>query len=286
VTLDHDGDSGPCEVNLDHTTVPYDKGERVIVFATITVPPLQTGNGYVHLQGFGIYKIHKEKKNWMDAMQTCTKENAHLLIVNSENEFSALKLLGKLEGPYHTSINDLYKEGQFVTQFGDSLNTTGYIKWYPNEPNQGAAGNCVRIFSSGLMADDERCYDDVQTSVILLRSGLAYSGYSNLTKFFMSSYRNLSGHWMAQVTLDHDGDSGPCEVNLDHTTVPYEKGERVIVFATITGDSLNTTGYIKWNPNEPNQGAAGNCVRIFSSGLMADDECNMSYSFICERKLI
>ncbi|PSN49027.1 Hemolymph lipopolysaccharide-binding protein [Blattella germanica] len=158
VTLDHDGDSGPCEVNLDHTTVPYEKGERVIVFATITVPPLQTGNGYVHLQGFGIYKIHKEKKNWMDAMQTCTKENAHLLIVNSENEFSALKLLGNIEGPYHTSINDLYEEGQFVTQFGrlsDSLNTTGYIKWRPNEPNQGAAGNCVRIFSSGIMADDE-----------------------------------------------------------------------------------------------------------------------------------
>lgn len=41
---------------------------------------------YFHAHGVGDYKVHKEEKTWHDARKICRKENAHLAIINSQEE--------------------------------------------------------------------------------------------------------------------------------------------------------------------------------------------------------
>ncbi|PSN49028.1 Hemolymph lipopolysaccharide-binding protein [Blattella germanica] len=152
--MEHDEDPGPLEMKLDHKIIKCAERNRVLMVATITGPAPETD--YELIPGHGLYKIHNGKMNWYKALKTCKREDAHLVILNSEEELTKLKFLGKIEGDFYTSINDLEKEGHFVTQFGDTLNSTGFMKWIPGEPNNGFSGNCVRVLPTlGKIADGD-----------------------------------------------------------------------------------------------------------------------------------
>jgi hypothetical protein len=82
--------------------------------------------------GLGYYKLHTEPQNWLKARKTCTLERAHLLIVNSDEEFATVKriwdifpkLLPEWRNDYvHIGISDLAKEGHFITIFGESFSS-------------------------------------------------------------------------------------------------------------------------------------------------------------------
>lgn len=77
----------------------------------------------------GYYKFHTNAQTWLAARHTCTQEGAHLLIVNSDDEFAIVKgmwdkypeLFQDWRNDYvHIGITDLAEEGNFTTLFGKS----------------------------------------------------------------------------------------------------------------------------------------------------------------------
>jgi hypothetical protein len=79
--------------------------------------------------GLGYYKLHTDAQEWLTARQTCARERAHLLIVNSDEEFATVKRIWDIypklfpdwRNDYvHIGISDLTKEGHFITIFGES----------------------------------------------------------------------------------------------------------------------------------------------------------------------
>ncbi|XP_069674755.1 hemolymph lipopolysaccharide-binding protein-like [Periplaneta americana] len=160
--LEHEGSenvAGPYEVDVEHSTVDCGGSELVHIETTVRSPPTrpQPGEGYELLPGLGLYKFHKDLDTWYNAEQTCVKEGAHLLVLNSDNEFAVLKKKWNdsgVGGTYlHVGINDFDKEGTFVTITGESLNTTGYMKWVSGEPNSGNTANCGALNRDGYYVD-------------------------------------------------------------------------------------------------------------------------------------
>jgi hypothetical protein len=54
-----------------------------------------TALGYEFIPGLGEYKYHTEKRSWHKARDICQKEDAHLVIINSQREAEALLDLWK-----------------------------------------------------------------------------------------------------------------------------------------------------------------------------------------------
>jgi hypothetical protein len=51
------------------------------------------------------------------------------------------------------------------------------------------------------------------------------------------------------------------------------------------GDSLNSTGYVQWGPNEPNSGDTANCGAVRRTGDLYDSYCRNLFPFFCEQSL-
>ena len=103
----------------------------------ITVPPSTPKPavypGYDLVPGFGYYKLHTDVKSWDEALLTCEKEGAHLVIINSEEEAKALAPFWDanpkiLDGPHnnwaHAGFHDKFKEGQYLTIFSKYIQYT------------------------------------------------------------------------------------------------------------------------------------------------------------------
>jgi hypothetical protein len=67
--------------------------------------------------------MHSEPKNWHEARKICEQEGGHLAIINSEEESKVLQEIFKpVMGEELWALigfHDLYKEGQYLTIFGN-----------------------------------------------------------------------------------------------------------------------------------------------------------------------
>ncbi|KAJ9577347.1 hypothetical protein L9F63_006091, partial [Diploptera punctata] len=54
-------------------------------------------------------------------------------------------------------------------------------------------------------------------------------------KLIVQSRRNVSGHWIAQVQLEHEDNGHPIQVDLDHSLARNKETNTVQIRATITG---------------------------------------------------
>ena len=76
----------------------------------------------------GYYKFFSTPATWFGAKQICEQEGAHLLILNSEREFTTIKAVWdtypKLPATVHSNdyihagLHDLLQEGDFLTLDG------------------------------------------------------------------------------------------------------------------------------------------------------------------------
>ncbi|PSN54438.1 Hemolymph lipopolysaccharide-binding protein [Blattella germanica] len=85
-------------------------------------------------------------------------------------------------------------------------------------------GFCVIVFFSGAFCHQE-------CNVIRTKP----------MKFSITSRRNFTGHWIAEVKLDHgadEKDAGPWDVDIEHETEICGKEEAIHVRATLMGYSL------------------------------------------------
>jgi hypothetical protein len=82
-----------------------------------------TAPGYEIIAGLGEYKLHIEARRWHEARDNCAKEDAHLVIINSEREAKALLDLWKrhIDMDWHLAHIGFYRhnaEEEFVTVLG------------------------------------------------------------------------------------------------------------------------------------------------------------------------
>ncbi|XP_069699036.1 hemolymph lipopolysaccharide-binding protein-like [Periplaneta americana] len=161
VTLEHGAgrmDTGAYTVDVDHTTSSCQDEGSVLLVTTLTAPPRQhIASDYEFLPGLGYYKYHSTVQPWYKATQTCAGEGGHMLILNSDKEFEAIKKIWDKEDSsaslLHIGINDFDKEEEYVTIFDEPLNTTGYVKWASGEPTKDATWNCGRLRRDGYFED-------------------------------------------------------------------------------------------------------------------------------------
>ncbi|KAG8237277.1 hypothetical protein J437_LFUL017473 [Ladona fulva] len=155
-SLPHFSDQWNLKVNQAVTeTVGLQKFHLDAVFAVVPPKP----SDYEYFPGVGYYKFHTTFANgFEDASSKCAKEGGHLAIVNSESEHqvlstiferfpeSSLKAISAFVG-----FHDREKEGEFVTIFGQPLNTTGLTRWSSavQPDNYAGAEDCGSVHRNG-----------------------------------------------------------------------------------------------------------------------------------------
>lgn len=71
---------------------------------------------YQRLYKASYYSVHQEELTWFDAVNVCTTEGAHLLIINSQQEADAVKrILDPGVETYSIGFHDLFGQTQFKT---------------------------------------------------------------------------------------------------------------------------------------------------------------------------
>ena len=77
-------------------------------------------DGYKWYDNLGPYKLHNEFANWTQAKKICESENAHLVVVNSEEEVAVMEeISADSEGVLVLAgFSDQEEHGKWVDIFG------------------------------------------------------------------------------------------------------------------------------------------------------------------------
>ncbi|XP_076235841.1 uncharacterized protein LOC143180179 [Calliopsis andreniformis] len=118
--------------------------------------------GYVLTRGIGAHKFHKRRIKWNAARKICMSEGGNLAVLNSLAEESVLLDVMQQNNVDRVwvGIHDIFKEGQWITITGETIERAGYNKWstvWPNQPdNYGGRQNCG-VLEQGGGIDDAEC---------------------------------------------------------------------------------------------------------------------------------
>nr|XP_012231493.1 PREDICTED: hemolymph lipopolysaccharide-binding protein-like [Linepithema humile] len=116
-------------------------------------------NDFLITPGIGAHKFHNRKLPWYKARKICIQEGGHLAIINSNSEEKILlRLLDEnKETQGWLGIHDIYDEGDWSTIMDEPLETAGYSKWIPNQPdNYNGEQHCGILVKDGGI-DDLEC---------------------------------------------------------------------------------------------------------------------------------
>ncbi|KAK7874176.1 hypothetical protein R5R35_006222 [Gryllus longicercus] len=131
-----------------------------LLTVTLSGPPL-VPPGYTELSGLGFYRLYEETITWPEAKSACEAEGAHLLVLNSEAEATAIqKLIQRHPSvtPWiHIGFHDKIKEGHYVTIFGETLTEAGYTRWDAGQPDNLGNEDCGSINAKTVGLNDLNC---------------------------------------------------------------------------------------------------------------------------------
>ncbi|XP_046395842.1 hemolymph lipopolysaccharide-binding protein-like isoform X2 [Ischnura elegans] len=146
-----------------HQSNSEHQGIQSFQLVTTLVAPPPLPSDYELFPGVGYYKFHTATaKSFEDASSKCTMEGGHLAIVNSEAEHQALQTMyarhpeSELKQIWaFVGFHDRKKEGEYVTIFGQPLQSTGFTRWSSQgQPdNYNGAENCGSIHRNGGLND-------------------------------------------------------------------------------------------------------------------------------------
>nr|XP_044251557.1 accessory gland protein Acp29AB-like [Drosophila takahashii] len=111
------------------------------------IPPVfeQIGSRFFHFE-------HNLEQNWTTAADSCRKLGGYLAAIRDEEEFNAIKGKLKNERYYWLGINDLKKDGEYVSVASGRPAT--FLKWAPDQPNHlERKQNCIIITNNEEMWD-------------------------------------------------------------------------------------------------------------------------------------
>ncbi|XP_069689952.1 hemolymph lipopolysaccharide-binding protein-like [Periplaneta americana] len=122
--------------------------------------------GYDLFPGLGHYKLHNVLRTWREAERMCAEDGGHLAVINSMSEAVVLtRLFGRVPSVPGADaetndvalvgFHDLYVEDEYLTVFGNYLNSTGFTLWHEGNPdNRLGVEDCGGVHrTSGKLVD-------------------------------------------------------------------------------------------------------------------------------------
>ncbi|XP_060656257.1 C-type lectin 37Db [Drosophila nasuta] len=104
-----------------------------IIVAYGSVDGKRVGWPYEQIGSKYYYIERSTERTWLGAHHKCRAIGGHLLSINNKNEFDAINRNLDEEYNYWIDINDLTKEGEFLSVATGRKAT--YFNWHENEPN-------------------------------------------------------------------------------------------------------------------------------------------------------
>ncbi|XP_060663877.1 C-type lectin 37Db-like [Drosophila nasuta] len=102
------------------------------------------GPAYQRIGSKYYYIEESEEVNWFVAVNKCFIIGGHLISIENQDEFNAIKEKLQTDKDYWIGISDLAKEGKYVSVVkGDE---EGYLNWHDGEPyNYESSEHCVEL---------------------------------------------------------------------------------------------------------------------------------------------
>ncbi|XP_068993865.1 macrophage mannose receptor 1-like [Neodiprion pinetum] len=146
---------------LQHRTNAHDDA-----YCLLRGEPVPKREDYTYFPGVGGYKLNRVKKTWFDARVACEEDGGHLAVINSPDEAHSIVVLFKQAEEIHgfldvafCGFHDLFREGEFLTIHGQSLERAGFDIWHESQPNDiDNTQNCGGVHYGGTF-NDLRCED-------------------------------------------------------------------------------------------------------------------------------
>ncbi|KAJ9596773.1 hypothetical protein L9F63_012204 [Diploptera punctata] len=140
------------------------------------------------------YKVHSDKMSWSDALEACKQEDAHLAVLDSQQETDdIIELIERAETirwVHWIGFHDYFREGDYTTIFNEKLT---YTRWAPGEPGGGPGLNCgffsFRNMTHYGMADGN-CKDEYRYICEKENSAPGYESASRENKLPVSQDNN------------------------------------------------------------------------------------------------
>ncbi|XP_069694779.1 hemolymph lipopolysaccharide-binding protein-like [Periplaneta americana] len=273
--------SRPWQVDLKQTTTRCGLYKSAQIVATLTEPcatsPPSIPPEYELFPGVGYYKLYRTPKTWDEARVICEEEGAYLAIINSEEESDVFRFLfsavtttdGASSNDFvFLGFHDRFVQGQFLTIFGKPLGSTGFTRWFDSDQPDNLDGieYCGSMHRNGaimvngkallplsvlLMGTLSLCDPPIPLLQRIVRSAPEECPIADPSdfKFSITSNRNKTGYWAAQVRLEHGENEQSAsnqherdlwQVDLQQTTTTCGGVKSVQIITTITAPPSTT----------------------------------------------
>ena len=143
-----DDDEQPVDtMKPDAAPVPDDEDEQPVDTMS---PDCSANPDYAHPHNGILYRVHDEYEvTWKDAMEACRNDEAHLVVIDDENENAHVRSL-ITSGSIWIGLTDKDNEGIFVWVTGEPL---VYTNWRAGEPDLSESQDYVKQEYSGQWND-------------------------------------------------------------------------------------------------------------------------------------
>ncbi|XP_044250758.1 collectin-11 [Drosophila takahashii] len=109
---------------------------------------VETKIKYLGFEQIGSKYFYIEKvteRNWSSASKSCRNMGGHLADIKDQEELNAIQANLKKDTHYWLGINDLSKEGEFLSM--PSGKEAPFLKWASGRPTQLNTSNCVFLYN-------------------------------------------------------------------------------------------------------------------------------------------
>ncbi|XP_019631510.1 PREDICTED: collectin-10-like [Branchiostoma belcheri] len=113
--------------------------------------------GYVRFNG-ARYKSFTERKTRGEAVQACAADGGTLAMPKNSPTNTFLANLAKVVKSRWIGLTDANKDGHWVFEDGQTLESSGYANWRPGEPKPpNPRGGCAGFWSRGSSWSEQDC---------------------------------------------------------------------------------------------------------------------------------
>nr|XP_017009023.2 accessory gland protein Acp29AB-like [Drosophila takahashii] len=120
--------------------------EELLERAAFNIPP-----EFEKISNRFFYIERTTKLTWIEAKVKCREMGGYLAAIQNQHEFNAIKVKLSHDTQYWLGINDIQKEGEFVSVA--SGRRAPFLKWREGEPNNSGDGEDFVILNNGKMND-------------------------------------------------------------------------------------------------------------------------------------
>ncbi|XP_066270068.1 uncharacterized protein [Branchiostoma lanceolatum] len=274
---------------------------------------------YVSFNGV-CYKDFAELKTYDEARQTCAADGGLLAMPKDNVTNTFIHNLGPPAARRWIGLTDADNETQWEFEDGQTLVSSGYNNWQPNEPNDGnGREDCAEVLGSGHVWNDEWCSKrkgficqletttslSVTTTMIPITTAPLLStapevcpveGYVSFNGVCYKYFAELKTYDEARQTCAAEGGLVAMPKDSETNAFIHDLGGVTRRWIGLTdavnegqwvfedGQTLVSSGYDNWWPGEPKGVVHENCAEVVGpEHLWNDLSCNgFTRGFSCQ----